>query len=160
MDPTVSPAPTAPARNVAELRAAQNFPLAVAAGIAAAIAGAVLWAAITVETHMQIGIVSVGVGLLIGWAIREAGHGIDDKFRYLGALCAVFGCALGAVLVDVGLFAEYKQIPVTDALTHLNPQAIPALLKAFFKPMDLLFYAIAIYEAYKVSVKWKVRKKA
>ena len=147
----------ASSRSVAELRSAQNLPLAVIAGIAAAVIGACLWAAATVMTHMQLGIVAVGIGLFIGYAIRETGKGIDDSFRYLGAGCALFGCALGTVLSDLAFLAEYKGMPVTDVFRSASVPLLQKLVPAFFHPMDLLFYAIAIYEAYKVSRKWRVR---
>ena len=157
MDQNVTQA-TAPNPSIADIRAAQNFPLAVIAGLAAALAGAVLWAAATVTTHMQLGIVSVGIGLLIGYAIRKTGHGIDDKFRYLGAACAVLGCAVGTVLTDVALLADYKHVPLMDVTQSLQPGQIPTMIKVFAKPMDGIFVLISVYEAFKVSRRWKVTK--
>src|SRR5690606_41520791 len=48
------------------LRLEQNMPLALLAGVAAAVIGAVLWAVITVATNLQIGYIAVGLRFLVG----------------------------------------------------------------------------------------------
>ena len=83
-----------------------NFPMAVVAGIGAAIAGALIWAVITVVSEMQLGIVAVAVGFLIGWAIGAVGKGSGAQFGILGAACGVLGCVLGSTFTAIGLFAS------------------------------------------------------
>jgi hypothetical protein len=63
------------------------------AGLAAAIVGAVIWAVITVTTDHQIGWMALGVGALVGFALRIGNGG--KAFGILGALFALFGCVLG-----------------------------------------------------------------
>ena len=60
-----------------QLRSQQNFPAAVVAGFAGGTVGAIVWAVITVATDYQIGWMAVGVGFLVGFAVRAVGKGID-----------------------------------------------------------------------------------
>jgi hypothetical protein len=78
-----------------KLRLEQNLPMALAAGFAAALVGGILWAVITVVTNYQIGFMAVGVGLLVGYAVRYFGKGIDPIFGVAGAVLALLGCLLG-----------------------------------------------------------------
>src|SRR5262245_137107 len=94
----IEQAPVSAPRSIEDIRRAQRFPLAVVAGIGAALVGAVLWAAVTVATDTELGLMAIVLGFLVGRAIREAGRGIDTKFGILGAACALGGCLLGNLL--------------------------------------------------------------
>ena len=63
------------------------------AGLAAAIIGAIIWAVVTVTTKYQIGLMALGVGALVGFAMRIGNGG--KSFSILAALLAFFGCILG-----------------------------------------------------------------
>ena len=139
---------------VAEIRAAQNFALAVPAGLAAAIVGAGVWAAFTVVTEMQLGLIAIAIGYVVGQAIRQVGKGIDTKFGVLGALCALFGCALGNSLSALIFFAQAKHVSI---LALLNPDTIIRVTTLFAQPMDLVFYGIAIYEGYRFSFRYRLK---
>ena len=136
------------------LLARQNLPMGLAGGLVAAVIGAVVWAVVTVSTHFQIGWMAVGVGFLVGYAVRALGKGVTQPFQIIGAVCALLGCLLGNLLSDCGFVAAETSEPlgrvVVAVLTH--PAAAVSLLGATFSPMDLLFYGIAIYEGFKLSV--------
>ena len=131
--------------------AMENFPLAVAAGVGTAVIGAGLWAAVTVATQMELGIMAVAVGYAVGQAIRVTGHGRSQKFGILGAVCGLIGCVLGNLLSAVVFFAQYKHMEVTDVLSHATPGFLLSLMKEFTQVLDVVFYAIAIYEGYRFS---------
>jgi hypothetical protein len=145
---------------IAQLKAQQNFALAVPAGLAAAIVGAAVWAGVTFATQTKIGLIAVAVGFLVGYAIRVAGKGIDAKFGLLGALCAAFGWALGTVLSDVAFLAQHVNRPFLDVLAQLGPNRITSLATDLAGPMDLLFLGIAVYEGHKFSFKYRLKKPA
>ena len=136
---------------MATLRSRQNLIVAIVAGAAAAVLGATVWAAVTVLTSYQIGWMAVGVGFFVGSAVRLAGKGIDKQFGYLGAGLALGGCLLGNLLSLCVMIAHQESLPLLTVLTHLNPAAVPELMAMAFHPMDLLFYAIAVYEGYRFS---------
>ena len=148
---TVQTAPAA--QPVPEIAAQPNFPLAIAGGIGGALAGAALWAVVTVVTQMELGIVAVAIGFIVGFAVRELGKGSDRKFGILGAVCGLFGCVLGNILSAIAIFSQARGIPFMQIVTRMDFAFLTDLMSAFFSPMDLLFYAIAIYEAYKFSLR-------
>ena len=83
-----------PRERYEQLRGEQNLLIALLAGIAAAVVGTIVWAAITVTTGYQIGYMAIAVGFIVGYAVR-LGNGIDKIFGVLGAALALGGCVLG-----------------------------------------------------------------
>jgi hypothetical protein len=59
-----------PAVALAQLRSRQNFGRAVPAGIAAALAGAAVWAVTVFATEMKLGLIAVLIGAFVVYAIR------------------------------------------------------------------------------------------
>lgn len=134
-----------------QLRVEQNLAMGIAAGAVAALAGAGIWAGVTVLTGYQIGWMAVGVGFLVGIAVRAAGKGIDKPFGVAGAVLALLGCGLGNLLAVCGLVAEQGGMGFFEVVSRLDPGIIKDLMVETFSPMDLLFYGIAVYEGYKIS---------
>lgn len=114
--------------------------------------GAGIWAAVTVATERQIGWMAVGVGVLVGFAVRYAGRGSSPAFGLVGAGFALFGCVLGNLFSVVGFISIQESVPYFDMLGRVDPATAAELIRVTFSPMDLLFYAIAIYEGYKFSL--------
>lgn len=133
------------------LRTQQDSVYAIIGGIAAAILGGLIWATITVATQYQIGYMAIGVGLLVGFAVRYFGSGIDQHFGFIGAFFALAGCALGNLLSQVGFIAEAESLGYFETLTLLDLSLILNIYKESFSPMDLFFYGIAAYEGYKFA---------
>lgn len=138
-----------------KLLAQQNLPLALAGGFAAALAGAIIWAAVTVATKYQIGWMAVGLGFLVGWTVRVLGKGITKPFSIAGAALALLGCLLGNLFSVCGFLAAEQEAPVVRVCLQVlgKPAAAMELMKITFSPMDLLFYGIAVYEGYKFSIR-------
>ena len=59
--------------------------MALVAGGASSLVGAIIWAAVTVATEYQIGWMAVGVGALVGFTVRLAGKGIEKIYGYIDA---------------------------------------------------------------------------
>jgi len=138
------------------MRSEQNFPLALVAGIAAAIAGAALWALVTVAIEMKLGLIAVAVGYLVGQAIRFAGKGIDPKFGYLGAACGLLGCVLGNISSGLIFYAHIAHLDAATLISQLDLDLIRKVVIGTASPMDIVFYAIGIYEGYKFSVNYRL----
>lgn len=136
---------------VDRLRGEQNLAGGLLAGAVAALAGAAAWAAVTVTTNYQIGFMALGVGFLVGLAVRLAGKGIDRSFAVAGALLALAGCLLGNLLTVSQLIASEEGMELLAVLGQLSPAITLDLMVATFQPMDLLFYGLAVYEGYKLS---------
>jgi len=133
------------------LRSEENLVLGVAAGLVASLVGTGAWAGVTVATGYQIGFMAIGVGLLVGWAVRAAGKGVSSVFGVAGAALALVGCALGNLLAVMAVVAQNDGVPLLEALPQLDPQLAWELMVAFFSPMDVLFYGVALYEGYRLS---------
>jgi len=138
---------------IQRLRKEENFPLAIIAGLLAAVLGAVIWAGFTVVTKYQVGIIAIGVGLLVAFSIRFAGKGLSVKFQILGALLSLLGCAAGNFLTICYYIAQNEGMGFFEVLTLINPAAIPELMTSTFSAMDVVFYGIAVYEGYRLSTR-------
>jgi len=150
------PSPAAPrtvtltAEHVAALRAQQNLPLGVIAGLAGALIGAVAWALITVTTEYEIGYMAVAIGFLVGYGMR-LGKGLDKIFGITGAILALLGCVFGNLLSLIAFVAKQEHLGFFETLGKLDYSRLPDLFTAGFSAMDLVFYGIAVYEGYRFS---------
>jgi len=123
------------------------------AGAVAALFGAVVWALVTVLTKYQIGFMALGVGLLVGWTVRKFGGGPSLGNGLLGGGMALLGCVLGNLLSGCVFIANERFEPIAGVAGAIlsSPPTAFRLLVALFQPADLLFYAIAAYEGFKLA---------
>ncbi len=133
------------------LESEQNLLLAVVGGLGASLLGAGAWAGITVVSGYQIGFMAIGIGFLVGIAVRALGNGVTSIFGVLGAALSLFGCALGNLFAVTALVAREHGVAFSHALSQLDTDMVVELMVAFFSPMDLLFYAIALYYGYRLA---------
>jgi hypothetical protein len=138
---------------VERLRSEENFPLALIAGTAAAAVGAAAWTTITVLTEYQIGFMAVGVGILVALTIRVTGKGMSQKFQILGAVLSLLGCAAGNFLTVCYFIASNEHMTLLELLPQIDPVVVPDIMISTFAGMDLLFYGIAVYEGYRLSLR-------
>ena len=119
------------------------------AGLAAAIVGAVIWAVVTVTAKAQIGWMAVGVGALVGFALRVGNGG--KIFGILGAFLALFGCILGNYFSLIAFASAQEHIDFLTALNDVDSAKVLSALWDDFLSVSILFYAIAVYEGYKFA---------
>lgn len=139
-------------RTMQELRNNQSIVKGLIGGLIAAIIGAAIWAGITVITEYQIGWMAIGVGFLVGQAVRIMGKGYDISFGIIGAILALFGCILGNLLAVCIVIANYGGVSIFSIFSFLDFEVITALLADTFQSMDLLFYGLAVLEGYQFSI--------
>ncbi len=133
--------------------APHHIALAIAAGLGAAIAGAALWAVVTVLSEYEIGLMAVAIGFMVGRSIIAiAKHG-NPMLGVVSAALSLFGCLLGNLLSAIGFAAQAMKMGYMDVLTRLDPDVAVQLFKTSFHAMDLLFYAIGIYEGYRFAAR-------
>lgn len=135
----------------------ENLPLGILAGLVACLAGAALWAYISVATGYQIGYMAIGMGFAVGYAIRVAGKGVRHIFGIAGALLALLGCILGDYLSFIGYIASDSGMSYFEML-----QAVPVgeMLELIFEnllSMTALFYGIALFQGYKLSFRLQLK---
>ena len=143
---------------IEKLKTEQNLTLGMLGGGAAALIGAGLWAVITVVTGYQIGWMAIGVGVLVASAVRFLGKGIDQVFGLVGSAWPLIGCLLGNLLAVCAVISTQNGLPFQQVLSRLDPNVVKELMVETFSPIDLLFYALALYEGYKLSFRRLAKK--
>ncbi len=132
--------------------APSNLMFAVAAGVVAMLVGTAIWVGVTVATNFQIGYMAVGVGFLVGLAMRFAGRGVGQPYHVIGAVLGLLGCALGNLFTGCVLVAREYQVGFGEVLSKLDVEMAGEIMGAMFSPMDLLFYVLASMAGWKYSV--------
>ena len=140
-----------------KLRLEQNLLKGIIAGIAGGALGAFLWVVITVITMYQVGYMAIAIGIIVGFAIKIFGKGVDKIFGICGAIIAVFACLVGnffsVVVFTANEFnAAGYNVGYFEILKYIKFSAIIEVMKEeTFRPVDLLFYCLAITAGYKFS---------
>lgn len=114
--------------------------------------GTAIWVGITVATNFQIGYMAVGVGFLVGLAMRLAGRGYGQPYQAIGAALALLGCALGNLFTGCVLVAREVQVSFGEVVSKLDVEMVSEIMSVMFSPMDILFYALAAMAGWKYSV--------
>jgi len=130
----------------------ENIPFGIFAGAIAAAVGAAIWMGITVATGMHVGYVALGVGALVGLAVRQIGHGNSMIFGIIGAFFTLIGCLGGEVLT----VAQLSVTPHHDFYNVLmNMDLVQVITRIIEKtdPIMYFIYAIGIFEGYKLSMR-------
>jgi hypothetical protein len=136
---------------LAHLRKDQNLGMAVVAGAGASLVGAVLWAVVTVMTGWQIGFMAIGVGILVGFAVRFFGKGVDIPFGIVGAVFSLLGCVFGNFLSIYGFAADAYNVGYFEVFGLVETNLVIDQFVANMGFMDLFFYGFALYEGFKFS---------
>jgi hypothetical protein len=129
--------------------ARENVALVVAVGFISMLVGAALWALVTVLTQMELGLMAIVVGFIVGLGIQKVRKRPNRNFGILGAVLALIGCLMGNALSFVAFAAQQSGGPFADVLMTVNPAGLLSVMARNFEAMDLLFYGIAVYEGFK-----------
>ncbi|HSL43983.1 MAG TPA: hypothetical protein VK897_11170, partial [Anaerolineales bacterium] len=107
-------------------------------GVAAMLVSAVIWGAITYFTEYQIGWMAIGVGFLVGVAIRFFGKGKTALFGVSGAVLALIGCLLGNLIFYSGVIAREEGSSILEVFFFflLSPAAMIEVFTIAFDFMD------------------------
>jgi hypothetical protein len=128
-----------------------NIVLAILAGIIAAVIGSGIWMGVEVGLNLKSGIVALGVGALVGFTIRFAGHGSSPVYGIIGAVLTLAGCLGGEILTVLYAAATPQQGMLDLARSADYVQMIQTIVSQF-NAIDYIIYAVGIYEGYKFSI--------
>ena len=129
--------------------AQENVALVAGAGFIAMLVGAALWALVTILTQMELGLMAIVVGFVVGLGIQKVRKRPNRNFGILGAVLALIGCLLGNALSFVAFAAQQSGGSFADVLMTVSPAGLLSVMARNFEAMDLLFYGIAVYEGFK-----------
>jgi hypothetical protein len=121
------------------------------AGLVAAAIGAGIWMAVEVGLNIQLGLVAIGIGALVGFTIRLAGHGSHMLYGVMGAMLTLGGCLGGEILSQL----YQASSPQVGMLALAGSTNYVQMVQTIFSHMDIIgyvIYGIGIYEGYKLSI--------
>jgi hypothetical protein len=131
-----------------------NLLMGLIGGGVAMLVGAAIWGAITYFTEYQIGWMAIGVGFLVGIAIKFFGKGKSAMFGISGAVLALIGCVLGNLIFYSGVIAREESVSFLEVFFALliSPAALIEVFTIAFNFMDIFFYAIAAYVGFSTAM--------
>lgn len=128
-----------------QVQSAQRLRPAIIASIFAAVGGALLWVAVTLWSGYQISWMAVGVGWIVGVAVRYAGYGVHWHFGLVSVLGTVLGCVLGNILIAVTLMSGASLQVAANLVPHLAVADVALAISESFHRTDIAFYVGALY---------------
>ncbi len=130
-----------------------NLVLGIVGGAIAAVVGAVIWAAITVTTNLEIGYAAVGLAFLVGVAVRNLGRGYTQVYGVVGAVCSLLGIVLGKVFTVIWIVADKDQVSVFSLLGQIDWSKLFGVIGDTLGPIDFVFGVIALMLGFKYSIR-------
>jgi len=134
-----------------EVRGRQRLLLGAVAGAIAAAVGAAVWAGIVYYAQMEIAWIAIGIGFLVGFAVRTAGRGVTPKFGILGALLSLLSVVCGKYFAIIAFVAQEMDQGIVETMGLFGPAELLEIFKETFSFFDLLFYGIAVYMGYNLG---------
>jgi hypothetical protein len=127
----------------------RDLAVPIAAGAAAALAGAIAWALFTQVTGWKIGFLALGIGALVGTAMNRTLRRPDATLGVVGAVLALAGCVLGDLFI---VDWELSKISTASFFDYLQaPDRSFTLLMKVMTPMDYLFWGLSAYAGFRYS---------
>ncbi len=123
---------------IEQRRSQQNLVAGILAGLAGAAIGSIVWAVSAVVSEKEYAVVAVVVGFLVGCGVRFFGKGIETRFGVAGAILAVIGVVVGKMIATAIVASNTDKSPLTQLIDN-------------FHPIDLVFYAVALFQGYRFS---------
>jgi len=145
---------------IEQLEDQPNLLMGLVGGTIAMLVGAIVWGAVTYFTEYQIGWMAIGVGFLVGIAIKFFGRGKTLIFGVSGAALALIGCLLGNLMFYAGIIAQEQGASFLEVLFLLlvTPAAAIEVFTIAFDFMDIFFYALAAYAGFSASMDIKRKR--
>jgi len=127
-----------------------NLIMGLVGGGIAMLVSAAIWGAVTYFTEYQIGWMAIGVGFLVGIAVKFFGKGKTPIYGIMSAAFALVGCALGNLLFYSGFIAREEGVAFLEVFFFFlfSPVDTIELFSIAFEFMDILFYGLAAWVGY------------
>jgi len=139
---------------VEQLDTESNLLMGLIGGAVAMLVSAILWGLITYFTEYQIGWMAIGVGFLVGIAVRFFGKGKTAIFGLSSAILALVGCVFGNLMFYSGIIAREEGVPFLTVFFFFvtSPADLIEIFTLAFDFMDVLFYAFAAYVGFNTAM--------
>jgi len=120
---------------------AQSLRNALVAGLITIVVFSLFWVSISALTNRFFPWMTVVLGIMIGFAMRRAGRGVDWRFPVMAALLAVVGAFAAHVIVAASYTAETFDTGTLDILRAVTGMTWPVFLDEVLTIADG-FYAV------------------
>lgn len=125
----------------------RHFLRAVGYGLGAAVAGSVVWELIEKVFHAQVGLVAIGIGYVVGRAVRKGAGGFGARRYQVLALLLTYSSIALASLPEVLLAAPSgASLPFLIGLCFVSP-----FLGGAENAIGWFIIAIGLYQAWKLT---------
>lgn len=116
------------------------IPMAIVAGVIAAIVGAFVWAVIVIVTDHEIGYMAIGIGAIVALAVGFATKGKKGfPLQVVGVVCSVLGIILGKYFSFAYILKDVAQKEYATQLSFsyfFSLNAVKAFINAYSSIMD------------------------
>jgi hypothetical protein len=129
----------------------ERFGAGLAAGLVAAVIGAAAWALVAFYSGYELGWLAIGIGFLVGMAIRVAGRGASNRFGVMGAVLSLASVLLGKFAAMIMVMSKELDMTISIIFQSFPFGALMQFYEGMFGAMDLLFIAIAVAQGYKLA---------
>jgi hypothetical protein len=125
---------------------------AIGAAAVAALAGAVVWAGLSVGAGHGASPLALAIAVMVGISVRVRGNGHTIPFRLVGVFGTLFGSLLGATLAAAALSAWQDGAGFTGILANLSGLTVAvSSIDRQYELYDLAALLLAFYVAFKLS---------
>ena len=151
----------APQSTIEQLDNQPSLLMGLIGGTVAMLISAIIWGVVSYVTNYQIGWMAIGVGFLVGIAVKFFGKGKSMMFGISSALLALIGCVLGNLIFYSGIIAREESAAFLQVLFVLlsKPAAAIEVFSIAFGFMDILFYVLAAYVGFSTAMDLKRSRK-
>lgn len=122
---------------------AQSVRGAIIASLIVIIGFSVLWAMLSVLIDRIFPWMTVIMGIIIGLAVRRAGHGLDWRFPLIAAVCALLGSLGGNIVVAAAFTAPELGTDTLTVLSAVTVMTWPVFFDEVMTPADLIFALVS-----------------
>jgi hypothetical protein len=125
------------------LMRAQSLRQAAMAALIAIVVFAMLWSMLTIALGRVLPWMTLFLGVMIGFAVRRAGQGLDWRFPSLAALFSFVGAILANIVVAAGTTAGEFDISTISVLGAVTTMTWPVFFAEVMTAADWVFALFA-----------------
>ncbi len=131
-----------------------DFPRALLGAVLGGAAGAALWWGVTVITNVAFGLIAIVIGVAVGkGVVTFTGGKRAQSLQVLSVVVAVVAYLAGTYLTNHTFITHYLHEHGKIGALPLVPSSVEYfvdVVRAGFRPFDLIFLAIAMHQAWKI----------
>lgn len=121
------------------LEEVQSVPAALIAGLVAILVFSAMWALLTVAIDRFFPWLTLLLGIVLGFAVRRAGLGLDWRFPLIAAVLAAIGSVVGNIVVAAAFAGANSGIGTLAALQEFSRLSWVAVFDEVMTPADAVY---------------------